>query len=90
LKRNLEKESKLIEFLKLEDNEPFNLINRNFGTPPNFKTNDHINPLNGLKNIYMDILPGFNIFDWIRVIENAREIHTMETSLYYILEKLGI
>lgn len=90
LNRNLERESKLIEFLKLEDNEPFNLINRNFGTPPNFKTNDHINPLNGLKNIYMDIVPGFNIFDWIRVIEKAKEIHTMETSLYYILEKLGI
>lgn len=90
LKRNLQRESKLIEFLNLNNDEPFNLINRNFGTPPNFVTNNRINPSNGLRNINMDILPGFNIFDWIGIIEKATEIHTMETSLYYILEKLGI
>lgn len=36
------------------------------------------------------IIPGFTIFDWLKIIENAIEIHSMETSLYYILEKLGI
>lgn len=90
LKRNFERELELIKYLNLNINEPFNLINRNFGTPPNFKINNNIEPSNNLKNIYMDILPGFNIFDWIGVIEKATEIHTMETSLYYILEKLGI
>jgi len=90
INRNIEREINLIRTLKLDINEPFNLINRNFGTPPNFLTNHQINPSNGLKNIYMDIVPGFNIFDWIGVIEKATEIHTMETSLYYILEKLGI
>lgn len=90
LQRNFERELELIKYLNLNINEPFNLINRNFGTPPNFKINNKIKPSNNLKNIYMDILPGFNIFDWIGVIEKATEIHTMETSLYYILEKLGI
>lgn len=90
IKRNYERENKLIDKLGLDINEKYNLINPNFGTPPNFIKNDNISPNNEYKNIYMDILPDINIFDWLTILENATEIHTMETSLYYILEKLNI
>lgn len=88
--RNLEKENELIQKLKLENGESFNLINKNFGTYPHFVKTNLINPKNNLKNVYMDFIDGFNIFDWIGVILKAQEIHTVETSLYYILEKLNI
>ena len=38
----------------------------------------------------MDFLEDTHIFDWLRVAENAIEIHTMETSLCYLLEKINL
>lgn len=90
LVRNFEREQKLMSYLNLDENTNFNLINPNFGTPPNFLTNNKIKPNNNYRNVHMDFIDGFNIFDWIGVIEKAKEIHTMETSLYYIIEKLNI
>lgn len=90
IKRNYDRENNLIKELGINLNNKYNLINPNFGTYPNFKRNNSISPNNDFENIYMDFLPNFNIFDWMGVIENAQEIHTMETSLYYILEKLNI
>jgi hypothetical protein len=37
----------------------------------------------------MKYINGFNIFDWCKVIENAKEIHTVETSLNYIIDKIN-
>ncbi len=31
-------------------------------------------------------MDGYSIFDWCKVIENASEIHMIETSLNYVLE----
>lgn len=90
IKRNYEREKKLVGQLGIDINEPYNFINPNFGTPPGNIVNKRIKPQNGYKNITMDIIPNVHIFDWLTIIENATEIHTMETSLYYILEKLGI
>jgi hypothetical protein len=90
IKRNFEREKNLMEKLSVDINNPYNFINPHFGTPPQNLTNKNIKPKNDYRNIYMDIIPDVNIFDWIGIIENAAEIHTMETSLYYILEKLGI
>jgi len=88
--RNFNRENDLIKFLNLDITQPYNFINCNFGTPPNHLSNKNITPNNNYNNVYMDIIPGFTIFDWLTIIENSSEIHTMETSLYYILEKLGI
>jgi hypothetical protein len=30
---------------------------------------------------------GFRLFDWISALENASEIHTVETSLCYLIDK---
>lgn len=90
LKRNLDKEEALIKSLGVDLSQPYNFINPCFGTPPNYVTLPNIIPNNEYKNVYMKMIEGFTIFDWIGVVEKATEIHTVETSLYYILEKLGI
>lgn len=38
----------------------------------------------------MDVIDGFTIFDWSKIIENATNIYTVETSFNYIIEKLHI
>ena len=38
----------------------------------------------------MDYYSGFNIFDWCKVIENASEIHTVDTAIVCITEKLKV
>ena len=89
-KRNEDRENSLIEKLNLDITKPFNLINNNCGTYPNFDKRKDLVPNNDYQNIYMDFIDGINLFDWIKVFENAEEIHTVETSVYYILEKLGL
>lgn len=88
--RNEEIEDSLIEYLGIDISEPYNFVNRNFGTFPVTKRRDDISPSNGYKNVEMEFISGTTLFDWIKILENAEEIHTVETSLYYILAKLGI
>lgn len=38
--------------------------------------------------IEMQTLPGFSLFDWAKLILNAEEIHTVGTSLVYLIELL--
>jgi hypothetical protein len=38
----------------------------------------------------MDILDGFTLFDWSKIIENASEIHTVATSNLFLLETLNL
>jgi len=37
----------------------------------------------------MEIYDDVHLFDWLTIAENATTIHTMETSLCYLLEKIG-
>lgn len=43
-----------------------------------------------IDSIEMKIIPGYSIFDWAKVLENAKEIHTVSTSLLYIIEMLDL
>lgn len=87
--RNKEKENHLYyDILKLKDNNPYIFINENYGSPPNFVKKSI--PINSDKQkVYMDFYHGINIFDWIKVLENSLEIHTVETALNYIIEKIA-
>ena len=38
----------------------------------------------------MRSIPGFSLFDWSLVIEKATEIHTVGTSINYLIELLEI
>ena len=87
--RTLDHETRLFyEVLKLKDGEPFRLVNRRFTSNeskvvsiPNSKE---------IRNIEMSSIPGFSLFDWSMVIEKATEIHTVGTSINYIIELLEL
>ena len=85
-----DREDALVEHLGLDLNEPYNLINKSCGTPPRCEYRENIKPDNDYKNIYMDPIEGFSLFDWCKVFEHAQEIHTMETGVWYVLDKLGL
>lgn len=86
LNRNYERENKLIQEYGLFDD--YILVNNSFGTEAQKRD---ISIQSDLKVHYMDIEQdrnnGFNIFDWIMALENAQEIHTVETSLCYLIDK---
>lgn len=94
IKRDKTRELFLEGYLGVDFSQPYNLINLNFGGHPNNKHskyefyNKSICIKNNYKNIYMDFLGFDRIFDWISIVENATEIHSVNTSLTYIIQKL--
>lgn len=95
-KRDYEKEFALVKRLDIERGEKFNLINIKWGCQSrdglrpgasyvSFKAVD-----NGLRNIVLDIIPGYSLFDWSTIIERAANIHTVSTSLLYLIELLRL
>lgn len=84
--RDGQKEYELRNHLRLPSK--YNLINRNFGSQSQLKAAIEVD--NGLPNINMHTIEGFSLFDWAYVIENATEIHTVSTSIIYIMEMLQI
>lgn len=83
--RNKEKEDALFKILGLTNKTKYNLINNNFGG--GFQKVD-IN-VEGT-NVYLEPIEGFTLLDWAKVIINANTIHTVETSLIYMVETLPI
>ena len=43
-----------------------------------------------MERTYMEFYNDIHLFDWLTIAENAKQIHTMETSLCYLLEKIGL
>lgn len=84
--RDTEREEKLKALLQLP--KEYNLINRTFGSESQLKA--AINVENGLTNIYMRTVPGFSLFDWAGIIQGATHIHTVSTSIIYVLELLKL
>lgn len=87
--RNISKEELLYSLLNPND-EDYILVSRNYGTPPDYKkANFGVDTKYG-KIIEVDLIEGFTIFDWCKLIENAKEIWMMDTSLNYIIDKLDL
>lgn len=80
--RDQAKEDELISRLNAHDN--FTLINRFFGSDSQFSAPI---PHRGIEMCNID---GFSLFDWAGVLERATEIHTVSTSIIYILEMLNV
>ena len=88
--RDMDRENYLYyDVLKLNDTSDYNIVNRWFGTTWDGYRKD-INLKNDLQVVEMKNLEFDNIFDWCKVFENAKEIHTVETAICYILEKLNL
>ena len=85
INRNYDAETRLVELLGVDDGLPYNLINefhmRHFERV--------VIPVNkNDKNIYMSKIEGFSLFDWIGVMEKAKSIHTVGTSIVFLMDAL--
>ena len=87
-KRNFEKEAELLQRLNISENEEFIFVNNNFADP-NLKYSTNINVGTNLRIITLEYLEGFTLLDWCGVLEQAKEIHTVSTSLYFVIEGIG-
>lgn len=87
-RRDSDKELQLFKHLGLHPERKFNLINKKFAA--NGQKEMEINVMNGHPNIEMIEIPGYSLFDWARVIQSAITIHTVSTSILYMLELLDL
>ncbi len=69
--------------------EKYCLVNRIYGTPPNSKIKD-FSVITSLPIVDLCIIPGYTLFDWMKVIEDANEIYTVDTAINYLIEILNI
>ena len=87
--RNKEKENQLKQYLNITPDEKFIFVNNNFAGPEfNYKVD--IKPQTDLKIIYQEYVEGFTLLDWCGVIEQASEIHTVSTALFFVIEALNL
>jgi|694.fasta_scaffold138673_2 hypothetical protein len=79
------------DVLKLTDNSKYALKNSHFASPPHEQICEAARQanVNGLQEICMSNIVGFTLLDWSKVIERAQTIHTVETSINYIIEKVN-
>jgi hypothetical protein len=90
LKRNIEKENDLFyNVLNLKDGEEYAVYNRHYGTPPYVNKKNNMKT-SMLKKVEINIKDNFTVFDWLKVIENASEIHIVDSSLTYLIENLTL
>lgn len=80
-KRDHAKENQLFDLLKLKPKE-YILKNLTFKSDQTAKSQIDID------GVEMREIPGFSLFDWAKIFENAKEIHTVSTSILYILDML--
>jgi len=83
--RNLEKENRLHE--REVKSDKYCLISKVFASPPHEETLN-IEPETDLPKVYVRTIEDFNPFDWCRIIENASEMHFVDTCFTYFIEKL--
>ena len=89
--RNYQKEEKVFDLYQIDKTKPFAFVNKMFGTPPTYKIRKDISvTFDGQiiePNYDLDIANGIKLFDWIGILEQAAEIHTVETSFCYLIDK---
>jgi hypothetical protein len=88
IERNYEREKLLMGMYGISGE--FILLNKYYHQPPNsnYREIDINSDLPVYEMSYSrDNMMGFNIFDWIGAIENATEIHTVGTSVAYLVDK---
>ena len=100
INRNTDKENDLYHnVLKIKDGEDYALVNTFLGTPPHFVSEFNFildnflkssSGKKGLRYISVEFLDQFTLFDWMKVIENAKEIWMEGSSITWICEKLKL
>lgn len=86
--RDIEKEKQLYSELGLKEGDKFALINKRFRSDESGVVDIKLN--GNHKIVELKNIKGYSLFDWSYVIENATEIHTVGSSINYILELLEL
>ena len=87
-KRNIERENHLYyDVLGLKDDSEYVYVNR-YANTDNKKNNVLEFPEFDLPTVENDI--NYCLFDYCKVLENAKEIHTVHTSIPYLIDVLNI
>jgi hypothetical protein len=86
INRNYEREELLLRKYNLYDE--YILINKSFATNPIHREIKFVEkaPVH-VMNVQQDKDNGFHLFDWIGALQSAQEIHTVETSICYLIDK---
>ena len=87
--RNYTKERELQSKLNIVDGEEYVLISNFYGSPPHSKSHD-IEYCGGKRVVYVATIPGYNVFDWCGIMENASELYLIESCWIYICERLNL
>jgi hypothetical protein len=81
-KRNIKKENELYyDIFNLKDNEDYSLINNTYS-----HGQIDLDIKENIKTINLEKIKNYNLLDWYKVIENAKIIHTVGTSIVFLIE----
>lgn len=83
--RNYDREYALAELVGAKGD--YTLVNTKFRS--NQSGSITLPPIDG-NVIEMRNVPGYSLFDWMTVIENAKQIHTVSTSIIYLMELVNL
>jgi hypothetical protein len=86
IERDTNAENALLKILKISEGEKFNLINEYYSNKKSISMEVKID--NNYRNVYLKNIEGYSLFDWIGVIERAESIHSVHTSIQYIIDIL--
>ena len=86
--RNTEKEDELYyDILGLKDDSEFVFINNLYNT--DIRDCELLSPENyNLPAVELKIIEGFTLFDWCKVLEKAKSVFTINTSINYLIDVL--
>ncbi len=84
--RDFNAENKLSLELGIKEGEKYNLVNE-YHKRAFVKAPIRFNSKN--KNIFMSKIKGYNLFDWIGVMEKAESIHTVGTSIIFLMDAIN-
>lgn len=87
-KRDSVREQVLMERYGIEQGEPFVLVNTMYRSDMQGSITPKIS--SGVKVVQMKIVPGYSLFDYSLMIENASEIHVANSAILYLLELLEL
>jgi hypothetical protein len=89
LDRNREKEEKLKEIVLSQiDGKEYDFCNSFYQNSLNINLDLENKVKEGIPLISMSKIDGYSMVDWSGVIENARKIHTVSTSLLYMIQAI--
>lgn len=83
--RNEKNEEEIYSF---QTHREYRLVNKIFGSESKHKV--HIPDSLEIGNLHMGTMFNYSLFDWSKVIENASEIHVVNSSIIYLLEMLDL